>query len=114
MQREDRVWPYSVEAQLEDRNAGDFWLIGGASVKVDESRRNPGEKTNVRHIACAENPAGEWNRYEITCIDGAVVLVVNGELVNVGRDAIPFEGHVCLQSEGAPIEFRRVEITPFE
>jgi hypothetical protein len=114
MQREDHVWPYSVEAQLENGNAGDFWLIDGATVKIDETRRNPGAKTNIKHLVRAEKPAGEWNRYEITCIDGKVILVVNGELVNVGRDAVPSEGHICLQSEGAPIEFRLVEITPFE
>jgi hypothetical protein len=114
MQREDHVWPYSIEAQLENRNAGDFWLIDGAIVRIDEARRNPDAKINVKHITCAEKPVGEWNRYEITSIDGNLVLVINGELVNVGRDAIPNEGHICLQSEGAPIDFRLVEITPFE
>jgi hypothetical protein len=112
MQRDDKVWPYSIEAQLESGNAGDFWLIDGADVKIDETRRNPGQKTNVKHIAGAEKPPGEWNRYEITSIDGALVLVVNGELVNWGRGAVPDEGHVLLQSEGAPIEFRTIEITP--
>ena len=112
MQKDDKVWPYSVEAQLENGNAGDFWLIDGATLKVDESRRNA-NKINVKHITGAEKPLGEWNRYEITCLDGNVVLVVNGELVNVGRGAVPDEGHVLLQSEGAPIEFRTVEITPF-
>src|SRR6185295_2215047 len=27
MQREDHVWPLSVEAQLESGNAGDFWMV---------------------------------------------------------------------------------------
>src|SRR5262245_54550915 len=113
MQKDDKVWPYSVEAQLESGNAGDFWLIDGADVKIDEARRNPGAKTNIKHIAGAEKKPGEWNRYEITSIDGNIVLVINGELVNVGRGAVPDEGHVLLQSEGAPIEFRTIEITPF-
>jgi hypothetical protein len=114
MQRDDHVWPYSIEAQLEDRNAGDFWFIDGSTLKLDETRRNPGNQRNVKHLVCAEKPVGEWNRYEITSIDGDVILVVNGELVNVGRAAVPSEGRICLQSEGAPIEFRLVEITPFE
>jgi hypothetical protein len=112
MQRDDKVWPYSVEAQLHSGNAGDFWLIDGATAKVDDSRRNPGARINVKHLQPAEKPLGEWNRYEITCIDSRVVLVVNGELVNVARDAVPNEGFICLQSEGAPIEFRKVELTP--
>ncbi len=113
MQREDKVWPYSIESQLEHGNAGDFWFIDGAELKIDEARRNPDVKRNIKHITDAEKPAGEWNRYEITSIDGNVVLVVNGELVNYGRGAVPDEGHILLQSEGAPIEFRTVEITPF-
>ena len=39
---------------------------------------------------------------------------VNGELVNYGRNAVPSEGFICLQSEGVPIEFRRVELTPIQ
>jgi hypothetical protein len=113
MQKGDKVWPYSIEAQLESGNAGDFWLIEGATLEVDDTRRNPGAKTNVKHLAGVEKPLGEWNRYEITSIDGNVVLVVNGELVNFGRHAVPDEGHVLLQSEGTPIEFKTVEITPF-
>jgi len=114
MQRDDKVWPYSVEAQLESGNAGDFWLIDGATLQVDDARRNPGAKINVKHLAGAEKPLAEWNRYEITCLDGAVILVVNGELVNYGRSAVPSEGFICLQSEGVPIEFRRVELTPIQ
>src|SRR5689334_23915398 len=56
MQREDKVWPYSIEAQLESGNAGDFWFIDGAEVKIDESRRNPDVKRNIKHIAGAEKP----------------------------------------------------------
>lgn len=114
MQKDDHVWPYSIEAQLESGNAGDFWFIDGSTLTIDEARRNPSTQRNVKHLAGAEKPAGEWNRYEITSIDGRVILVVNGELVNYGRDAVPSEGRICLQSEGAPIEFRLVEITPFE
>jgi hypothetical protein len=112
MQREDRVWPYSVEAQLHSGNAGDFWLIDGATAIVEEARRNPGSPNNVKHLTAAENRLGEWNRYEITCLDGNVVLVINGQLVNVARNATPNEGWICLQSEGAPIEFREVSLTP--
>ena len=112
MQGEDKLWPKSIEAQLESGNAGDFWLIDGATAQVDDTRRNPGAAINVKHLKGAENPPGEWNRYEITCVDGAVILVVNGELMNIGRHCTPDEGSICLQSEGSPIDFRKVELTP--
>ncbi len=112
MQGEDRVWPKSIEAQLQSGNAGDFWLIDGATAKVDDARRNPGADINVFALKKAENKPGEWNRYEITCIDGTVILTVNGELMNIGRECTPNEGFICLQSEGSPIDFRKVELTP--
>jgi hypothetical protein len=107
----DHVWPRSIEAQLEHGNAGDFWLVDGATANVDESRRQP-NKINVKHLKDAEYKVGEWNRYEITCLDGNIVLVVNGELMNVARNANPNEGFILLQSEGKPIDFRKVELTP--
>lgn len=112
MQGADQVWPKSVEAQLQSGQAGDFWLIDGATAQVDDARRNPGASINVKALGHAERPVGEWNRYEITCIDGHVVLVINGELMNIGRNCTPNEGFICLQSEGSPIDFRKVELTP--
>lgn len=112
MEGADKVWPRSVEAQLMSGSAGDFWLIDGATAKVEDERRNPAAAINVKAMRKAEHPPGEWNRYEITCIDATVVLVINGELVNVGRACTPSEGFICLQSEGSPIEFRKVELTP--
>ena len=57
-----------------------------------------------------EKPIGEWNQYEITCQGDSVKLVVNGTLVNEGSKAEATKGKILLQSEGAPIVFRNVEI----
>src|SRR5262245_32920929 len=35
MQKDDKVWRYSVEAELGSGSAGDFWLIYGSDVKID-------------------------------------------------------------------------------
>lgn len=37
-------------------------------------------------------------------------VVWNGKLVNEGWDASPSEGNVCVQSEGWPVDYRKVEI----
>ena len=37
-------------------------------------------------------------------------VTLNGAWVNEGRDAEPSEGNICLQSEGWPVFYRRVEI----
>ena len=53
---------------------------------------------------------GEWNQYEITCKGDTIKLVVNDQLVNEGTNAEATKGKILLQSEGAPIVFRNVEI----
>lgn len=108
---EDKVWPRSVEAQLQSGSAGDFWNIDEFPMKVDPARTNG---RNTKKTAFAENPVGEWNEYEITVYKGDVVLVVNGVEVNRAWDVLETPGKICLQSEGAPIEFRKIRLTPLD
>ena len=53
---------------------------------------------------------GEWNHYYIRCINGEVHLWVNGEEVSGGSDCKPAVGYLCLESEGAPIDFRNLRL----
>lgn len=53
---------------------------------------------------------GEWNHYYIRAINGEVRLWVNGEEVSGGTECHPATGYLCLESEGAPIEFRNLRI----
>ena len=53
---------------------------------------------------------GEWNHYFIKAVDGVVHLSVNGEEVSGGEECKPSEGFLCLESEGAPIEFKGLNI----
>lgn len=53
---------------------------------------------------------GEWNHYYVRCINGEVRLWVNGEEVSGGTGCKPAWGYLCLESEGAPVEFRELRI----
>jgi len=53
---------------------------------------------------------GEWNHYYVRAINGEVRLWVNGEEVSGGTDCQPAEGFLCLESEGAPVDFRKLRI----
>ncbi|MEZ5966322.1 MAG: DUF1080 domain-containing protein [Planctomycetota bacterium] len=109
MSGEHKVWPRSIEAQLESGNAGDFWNIGKFGMNTEAARRN-GRNTKKTHAA--EKPLGEWNRYEIV-VDGSwVQLRVNGEVVNEAWDCEVLPGHIGLQSEGAEIHFRDIRVRP--
>ena len=70
----------------------------------------------------AEKPAGEWNTIELVCFGGDSIHIVNGKVVMRLKDArqqgdggawVPLaSGHICLQTEGAEIFYRDVELQP--
>jgi hypothetical protein len=53
---------------------------------------------------------GEWNHYYVRCVNGEVRLWVNGEEVSGGTHIRPATGYLCLESEGAPIDFKGLRI----
>ncbi|QDT91793.1 hypothetical protein Pan161_34560 [Gimesia algae] len=53
---------------------------------------------------------GQWNVYDVVCVDGVVKLSVNGKFVNGVRNASIKKGYLCLESEGAEIQFRNIQI----
>jgi hypothetical protein len=71
-------------------------------VSPDGSRSFP-----RKHLAHGH---GEWNHYYIRAINGEVRLWVNGEEVSGGTDIEPRKGFLCLESEGSPIQFRKLRV----
>ena len=60
----------------------------------------------------AEKPTGEWNTVEVVCDGDKITNIVNGVVVNEGTDASVTKGQILLQSEGAEVFYRKVELTP--
>ena len=80
---QDKVWPKSVEAQLQSRNAGDFWNIEDFKMKTDPARRDPKVARHTFKMKTSnEKPLGEWNTYRIIVKGGDIKLYVNDELQN--------------------------------
>ena len=52
----------------------------------------------------------EWNHYYVRAINGEVRLWVNGEEVSGGTQIRPAWGYLCLESEGAPVDFKNLRI----
>jgi len=113
----DKVWPNCIECQLKAGSAGDFVLIGGTGITVDGvDRQNPKKQFVVaeKMAPTSENPAGQWNSYDIHCKGDTIRCFVNGVLQNEGTGATVTSGWICLQSEGSPIEFRNIYLLPTE
>ncbi len=109
VQAPDKVWPKSIEAQLESGSAGDFWNIDEVKMKTDASRL---KGRNTKHTHANEQPLGMWNEYEIICDHGNITLNVNGETLNSASEVEQMPGTIALQSEGAEIHFRTVKLSP--
>lgn len=59
-----------------------------------------------------EKPAGEWNRYECIAEGDHLTLLLNGVVVNTCFNVVPRKGRIQVQSEGAELYVRRVDVTP--
>jgi hypothetical protein len=106
--------PKGLEVQIRHNNAGDFHLFGETLSQVPPATGDAPASTARRliHYANAEKPVGEWNAMVIDCVGSDVKVHVNGQFVNHGRQASATKGKIALQSEGAEVEFRKVELVP--
>lgn len=116
------MFPKSIEVQMMNENAGDFWCIQEDITVPDmEKRRGPKEKWGVngeklRRIPNltdgTEKPLGEWNTMHIECLKNSIKVWLNGVLVNYGYNATAQKGQIALQAEGSEVEFKKIEVAP--
>lgn len=59
-----------------------------------------------------ESPLGEWTRLEVIADGDRVTNVVNGTVVNEGARSSLTSGRILIQSEGAEIYVRRLDLEP--
>lgn len=119
-----KMFPKSIECQMEHGNAGDFWcIVEDITVPDMVARRGPKEKwggtegknRNIKNLTDnSEKPVGEWNSMTIECLRDSVKVWVNGDLVNFGYNCTVRKGQIALQAEGSEVEFRKVELTPIK
>lgn len=112
----NKIWPKSLEAQVNAHQAGDFWGLDGFRLEGPPDRSKNvhndqfGDLTNVKKTADVERPAGQWNQYEIVAQGETVTLKVNGQVVNKATRCDVEPGPICLTAEGDEIEFRDIQL----
>lgn len=84
---------------------GELFGVGGVKTVPDNPR---GERSKSIENRCKGR--GEWNTYDVVCVDGVIKLSVNGKFVNGVSQSTQREGYLCLEAEGAPIRFRNLTI----
>lgn len=114
---EVQILDHGFTEQYESRSGkkGDWFSTNGDIFPVGASKMTPFPPTspNGQRSFPRKNLSkgvGEWNHYYVRGINGEIRLWVNGEEVSGGRDCQPAAGHLCLESEGAPIVFRGLRI----
>ena len=86
---------------------GDVFAVGVKMTPFPPLSPNGSRSFPRKHLAKGH---GEWNQYYIRAINGEVRLWVNGEEVSGGNGCDPASGYLCLESEGSPIQFRKLRI----
>ena len=115
-----KMFPKSIECQMQHGDAGDFWcIVEDITVPDMEKRRGPKDNWGItegkgRRIInltdSSEKPLGEWNQMTIECVNRSIKVWVNGDMVNEGFNCTVSTGQIALQAEGAEVEFRRIDL----
>lgn len=103
-------WPYINRKRNGEPNhlgyvSGELFGAGGMRAIPENPR---GCRSMSYEMRCKGK--GEWNRYVVVAVDGTVKLSINGKFVNGIREADLRKGYLCLESEGAEIHFRKIQI----
>jgi Domain of Unknown Function (DUF1080) len=138
---EGRTWARSIELQIQEHDVGDLYAVGSAiavRAKVRTGTQPPlydydpsGEWTFFSQAQgspgrCVkqpdnEKPTGQWNTVELIAFGDEAIHIVNGKVVmrlhsptRINGDAPSpvTSGPIILQSEGAEVLYRDIEMRP--
>jgi len=114
---EIQMLDHGFAEQYEKRTGkkGDWFTTNGDVFAVGKSKLRPFPPTSPNGSRSfprrnLSKGVGEWNHYYVRAIDGEVRLWVNGEEVSGGSGAQPRSGYLCMEAEGAPVEFRHIRV----
>ncbi len=128
-------WPRSVEFQIQEHEMGDLFAL---MTKVTVNARKEGrlwlydpkgqptvfeQKATIGNrcvkLGDPEKPNGEWNTLDLVCLGSDSIHIVNGVVVmrlhaaqriDGGAPAPLAAGQISLQTEGAEVFYRDVEL----
>ena len=133
------LWMESFEFQIQEGDCGDYWGVMDVATDITARKNDKGkygyqpgaelvtfqDKTPNGRTCLknpdAEKPTGQWNVVDLYCVGDTCVHVMNGKvnmvlthtkhLVNGQLEPLT-EGKIQLQSEGAEVFYRNIQIQP--
>ncbi len=72
------------------------------------------DRLSFRGRADVESPYGEWTRLEVIADGDRMTNIVNGTVVAEAFRLSPTHGRIVIQSEGAEIYIRRIDLLPLQ
>ena len=91
---------------------GDLVTIFGGRINWYDRDPDWKDVKGFRGANDIEKPVGEWNKVECIAKGEEILIYLNDKLVNHVVHAQPNKGRIQIQSEGAEIIFRRIELLP--
>lgn len=133
------VWMKSFECQVMEESTGDFICVDTTYADIPAVRESPDKRYkylkgaesitfSTKRSYCEkdqdhEKPVGEWNVIEIYTMGNESMHVVNGKIntrafnlryLENGMEMPLSKGKIQLQSEGAEIFYRNIQIMPIK
>ena len=102
------------------RHEGRLWLYDPKGEPILFEQKAPISNRCVK-LADFEKPNGEWNTLDLICFNGDSIHIVNGKVVMRLKNAQRIDGaapapltsgQISLQTEGAEVFYRGVEVRP--
>ena len=136
------TWPRSIEFQIQEHDMGDLYALGAQITVNARPEKGANGRTLYHYdpagqpvifvqkppvgnrcvrLEDAEKPNGEWNTLDLICFNGDSIHIVNGKVVMRLHHAERLDGpapapitagQVSLQTEGAEVFYRNIEIQP--
>lgn len=102
-----------------DRDGEPVWTAGGEKQRFTRGRinwfgRDPDWKDVVdfRGPKDVDSPGQEWTKLEVFAKGDTLVYRVNGVIVNRATEVVPKQGKILVQTEGAELFVRKLELRP--
>ena len=128
-------WMRSHESQIMEEDCGDYHSLDGVMIDVEADTVDINGNKNLKYRKGApllkevhrrviksetnEHPPGEWNEMEVIAKGGQITHIINGKVVLkasnssqiINGEKVPLtKGKIQLQSEGAEIFYKDIEI----